>query len=121
MREPVAGPSSPGSVVLDLGAGALVLHTPPELDGREIEISLSGNTPAGRTHALVRPRVTSGQAQYAAIYPQLPAGTYTMERHHHSSRHRHHPRRPGHHRPLARTAATARRQRRHSQARVSRL
>ena len=41
MTESVAGPSGPGTVVLELGAdvGALVLLTPAELDGREIEIS----------------------------------------------------------------------------------
>jgi hypothetical protein len=41
MTEEIRGPSGPGTVVLELGAdvGALVLHTPAELDGREIEIS----------------------------------------------------------------------------------
>ena len=36
-----AGPSGPGSVVLDIGpgTGALVLYTPPACDGAEIEIS----------------------------------------------------------------------------------
>ena len=29
--------------------GALVLHTPPELDGREIEVSPLGGTPADRS------------------------------------------------------------------------
>jgi hypothetical protein len=80
MREPVPGPSSSGSVVLDLGPGigALVLHTPPELDGREIEISPQDPTPAHRTHSQVRPRTTGSQTQYAAVYPQLPAGNYTV-------------------------------------------
>jgi hypothetical protein len=80
MDEPVPGPSSSGSVVLDLGPGigALVLHTPPELDGREIEISPQGDPAARRTHSQVRPRKTGGQTQYAAVYPQLPAGNYTV-------------------------------------------
>jgi hypothetical protein len=80
MDEPVPGPSSSGSLVLDLGPGigALVLHTPPELDGREIEISPHGSTPAHRTHSQVRPRKTASQTQYAAVYPQLPAGNYTV-------------------------------------------
>ena len=41
MTEIAAGPSGPGTVVLELGAGvgALVLYTSAELDGREIEIS----------------------------------------------------------------------------------
>jgi len=80
MDEPVPGPSSSGSVVLDLGPGigALVLHTPPELDGREIEISPQDPTPAHRTHSQVRPRKTGNQTQYAAVYPKLAAGNYTV-------------------------------------------
>jgi hypothetical protein len=82
MHEPVPGPSRSGSVVLDLGpgVGALVLHAPPELDGREIEISRLGSTPAHRTHSRVRPRKT-GRTQFAAVYPQLAAGTYTLWNH----------------------------------------
>ena len=36
-----AGPSGPGTVVMELGAGvgALILYTPAGLDGEEIEIS----------------------------------------------------------------------------------
>lgn len=80
MPEPVPGPSGPGSVVLELGPGigALVLHTPPEMNGREIEISSHGSHLARRIHSLVRPRATSGQTRYAAVYPQLPAGDYTI-------------------------------------------
>jgi hypothetical protein len=70
--------SGSGTVVLELGvgAGALVLNTPPELDGREIEISREGAD--GRTHSVVRPRHVAGCTQYAAIYPGLPPGTYTV-------------------------------------------
>ena len=84
MHEPADAPSGPASVVLDLGPGigALVLHTPPELDGREIEVSRHGPAPAGRTHAQVRPRNTGSQTQHAAVYPQLPAGTYTIWKEH---------------------------------------
>jgi hypothetical protein len=80
MHEPVPGPSGSGSVVLDLGpgVGALVLHTPPELDGREIEVSPAGSTPARRAHSRVRPRTTGSHTQYAAVYPQLAAGDYTI-------------------------------------------
>ncbi len=81
MREPVPGPSSSGSVVLDLGPGigALVLHTGPELDGREIEVSPRGcRTLAYRTHSQVRRRETGSETQYAAVYPQLAAGDYTI-------------------------------------------
>ncbi len=81
MTEPVPGPSAAGSVVLDLGAGigALILHAPAALDGREIEISPHG-TEARRTHARVRPRQIGDSAEYAAVYPGLPAGDYTIWR-----------------------------------------
>jgi hypothetical protein len=80
MPEQIPGPSSSGSVVLDLGAdtGALVLHTPPGLDGREIEISQPGHAPGQRTHSQVRQRRTAGQVQYAAVYPGLTAGQYIV-------------------------------------------
>jgi hypothetical protein len=79
--EPVAGPSGSGTVVLELGpgAGALVLLTPAEMNGTEIDISLSGD-PGHRTHSLVRPRHVAGGTQYAAVYPGLPPGEYTVWR-----------------------------------------
>jgi hypothetical protein len=77
--EPVAGPSGSGTVVLELGpgAGALVLYTPADRDGAEIEISL---TAAGvpRTHSMVRPRHVAGTTLHAAVYPDLPPGEYTI-------------------------------------------
>jgi hypothetical protein len=80
MTETILPPSGPGTVVLDVGAGtgALVLHTPAELDGREIEISLAGA--ATRTHSQVRARHTGAGVRYAAVYPGLPAGDYTIWR-----------------------------------------
>jgi hypothetical protein len=82
MAEPILGPSSAGSVVLDLGAGvgALVLHTPASLDRREIEISPHGNPAAHRTHSQVRERRVGGSVQYAAVYPGVAAGHYTIWR-----------------------------------------
>jgi hypothetical protein len=82
MAEAVLGPSTSGSVVLDLGpgTGALVLHTPPELDGAEIEISRLGGGPVPRTHSQVRQRQLPGRVQYAAVYPGLPAGDYAIWR-----------------------------------------
>jgi hypothetical protein len=79
MSESVAGPSGPGTVVLELGAdvGALVLYTPAELDGREIEISRDAPD-ARRTHSQVRPRHMAALTRYAAVYPDLAAGTYTI-------------------------------------------
>jgi hypothetical protein len=76
------GPTGAGTVVLELGGdiGVLVLHAPAELHGREIEISRS--TPAGphTTHALVRERHTSSGVSFAAVYPGVPAGEYTVWR-----------------------------------------
>jgi hypothetical protein len=82
MSEPAAGPSGPGTVVLNLGAGigALVLFTPADLDGAEIEISRGDDPRARRTHAQVRPRRLPGQTRYAAVYQDLAAGQYTIWR-----------------------------------------
>ena len=88
MHETPLGPSTSGSVVLELGPGigALVLHTPPELDGAEIEISLAsppaepGPDAHKRTHSQVRQRLTPGGTKFAAVYPGLTAGDYTIWR-----------------------------------------
>jgi hypothetical protein len=83
MPEHVPGPSRAGSVVLDLGAGigALVLAAPAELNGREIEISPAGGGPGSpRTHSLVRRRRTGAGTGYAAVYPGLVEGPYTIWR-----------------------------------------
>jgi hypothetical protein len=74
------GPTGPGSVILELGGniGALLLEAPPGLAGREIEISPSAGGP--RTHSLVRERVTAAGVSYAAVYPAVPAGEYTVWR-----------------------------------------
>ena len=76
-----AGPTGSGTVVLELGpgAGALVLNTPPELNGAEIDISLAGSDNR-HTHSVVRPRHVAGGTQYAAIYPSLFPGRYTIWR-----------------------------------------
>jgi hypothetical protein len=83
MTEPVLGPSGTGTVVLNLGAGigALVLYTPASMDGQEIEISLGDEQT--RTHSQVRRRDTAVATKYAAVYPDLPAGDYTIWRDHH--------------------------------------
>ena len=83
MTDHAYGPTGPGTVMLDLGAGtgALILYTPPGLAGREIEIS--PDTPgAKRTHASVRARPWSGGTKYAAVYAGLAAGDYTIWRDH---------------------------------------
>jgi hypothetical protein len=91
MAEPVLGPSSAGSVVLELGdtTGVLVLEATAELNGREIEISPVGGADnhddhahahAHRTHSMVRERGTAAGTSYAAVYPGLAVGTYTVWR-----------------------------------------
>ena len=112
MAEPVLGPSSAGSVVLELGdtVGVLVLEATVELNGREIEISPvdglhdhahdhvhdhdhdhdhahghdndHGDARAHRTHSMVRERGTAAGKSYAAVYPGLAVGTYTVWRDH---------------------------------------
>ena len=74
------GTSEPGSVILELGdgIGALILDTPPELDGDEIEISPAAGGP--RTHSMVRKRHTGTRTVYAAVYPVLAAGDYVVWR-----------------------------------------
>src|SRR5512139_2076419 len=76
------GPSTAGSVVLDIGrsVGALVVITGPEWHGREIEISPRGQDPAVRTHVAVRERQMSDGVRYAAVFPALPAGPYVLWR-----------------------------------------
>jgi hypothetical protein len=82
MTEPPAGPSDPGTVVMEVGGdiGALVLYTPADLNGREIEISRDDDPRARRTHSRVRPRHTPRVTRYAAVFPDLAAGSYTVWR-----------------------------------------
>jgi len=86
MAETAAGPTGPGTVVLELGAdvGALILYTPADLDGAEIEISRDDDPGAGRTHSQVRQRPMASATAYAAVYPSLAAGQYTIWRDQHS-------------------------------------
>jgi hypothetical protein len=83
MTEPAAGPSGPGTVVMEVGAGvgALILYTSADLDGAEIEISAGpGDSGSRRTHSRVRPRHVPAGTRYAAVYPGLAAGCYTIWR-----------------------------------------
>jgi len=82
MTELAAGPSGPGTVIMELGAdiGALILFTPADMDGEEIEISCDDEPGSRRTHAQVRARHLPGETRYAAVYPGLPAGRYTVWR-----------------------------------------
>jgi hypothetical protein len=78
-EEPRYGPTDPGTVLLELGGdvGALVLIVPAGLDGAEIEIGQAGQP---RSHARVRARPAAGGTTYAAVYPGLTAGRYTIWR-----------------------------------------
>ena len=80
VHQHASGATGAGSVLLELGGdvGVLVLHAPAALLGREIEISQPG-VPR-RTHALVRERRTATGVSYAAVYPAVPAGRYTVWR-----------------------------------------
>jgi hypothetical protein len=104
MTEGTAGPTGPGTVLLDLGAdiGALILYTPAEMDGVEIEISRddepgahdshdshgaggadgahAGGAHTHRTHSQVRQRPMPSATKYAAVYPGLTEGQYTIWR-----------------------------------------
>jgi hypothetical protein len=96
MAEPVLGPSRAGSVVLELGdtVGVLVIEATVELNGREIEISPvdgihdhdhahgDAHAHAHRTHSMVRERGTAAGKGYAAVYPGLAVGIYTVWRDH---------------------------------------
>ena len=82
MTEPKLGPSHAGSVVLDIGGdtGALILQTPAEMLGREIDVTPLSAPEAHGTHSLVRERQVSGTTTYAAVYPALPVGDYIIWR-----------------------------------------
>ena len=96
-EESQLGPSWDGTVMLDIGGdiGALILHTGPELLLAEIELSRVDGADAnphphthgdghahthasGRTHVAVRERRGQAGVRYAAIYPELREGEYTI-------------------------------------------
>jgi hypothetical protein len=71
--------SGEATVVLDIGGdiGALVLHTPHELAGMEIDIFRVGeDRPA--MHTAVRERHLPDGHVHAAVYPTVPAGDYVV-------------------------------------------
>jgi hypothetical protein len=74
-EHPPTGPRR--SAVLDIGGdvGALILYTPPDLAGAEIDVSPL-DQPELRTHTQVLERRVNGATIYAALYAALPAGTY---------------------------------------------
>ena len=76
--EPPAGSTvKPSLSPLVIPVATTGVVTPAELDGREIEISRDDQV-ARRTHSQVRPRHMATGTKYAAVYPDLPAGVYTI-------------------------------------------
>jgi hypothetical protein len=71
--------SHDGSAVLDIGAGvgALLAHAAQDLAGDELEVSAADGATA-RIHTLVRERWVGGRRSFAALFPALPAGKYTL-------------------------------------------
>ena len=72
-------PSGEATVVLDIGGhiGALVLHTPHELAGLEIDIFRPGEV-AAAMHTAVRVRELPDGHVHAAVYPSVPEGDYVI-------------------------------------------
>jgi hypothetical protein len=72
---------SKDNLILDIGAdvGALAIYTAADRDGTEIEISPAGDHQA-RSHNVVHPRTTRSAVRYAAVFPALVAGDYTVWR-----------------------------------------
>lgn len=80
MSEKVLPPSWDGSVVLDIGGdvGALILRTSEAFQGREIDLVPDDET-TPHVHSAVRERRSLEGSSFAAVYPQLKEGRYTIE------------------------------------------
>jgi hypothetical protein len=79
MTEQYANRSHPEHVVLEIGedVGAIVVYTPAELHGTEIEISASGND-RDRAHKDVLNRPINSRPTYAAVFDKIQEGSYTL-------------------------------------------
>ncbi|MGA3146531.1 MAG: phospholipase [Acidimicrobiales bacterium] len=77
--EGLPAPSGEGTVVLDLGGtrGALVIFTPEQLSGEEIEIRPASG-PWDGTHTAVRQRDLRDAVAFAGVFGSLPAGGYQV-------------------------------------------
>ncbi len=88
MHDAVAREHAPGSndnLLLDIGGdtGALVVYAAADRDQAEVEISPSAGESGEngeRTHNVVRRRQVPGGSVYAAVFPALAAGDYTVWR-----------------------------------------
>ncbi len=81
MHDHSTAPSTEGSVVLDIGehTGAVIIHTGPRDDGKEIEVSPVSDA-GRRTHAAVRPRHLPDRTIHCLLIAPLEAGEYTVWR-----------------------------------------
>ena len=72
-KEPSTG------VCIDVGGtrGALLLRSPPEREGLEVEIH-PVHEPDTHTHVWVLPRAAGAAITYSALFPSLPAGHYQL-------------------------------------------
>jgi hypothetical protein len=79
MTEQYADRSHPQPVVLEIGdnVGAIVVYTPAELHGTEIEISAS-RSDRERTHKDVLHRPINSRPTYAAVFDKIQEGSYTL-------------------------------------------
>jgi hypothetical protein len=70
----------PDTLVLDIGGdiGALSITTEADRDELEIEISPVGADPRIRTHNVVHPRQVGPKTIYAAVFPSVAEGDYTV-------------------------------------------
>jgi hypothetical protein len=77
--EVLPGPSPVAAVVLDIGDGfgAVVIDTPPAMEGREIEIRKVGTEWRG-VHTAVRGRLIPTGTQFAAVFGSLAEGRYDL-------------------------------------------
>jgi hypothetical protein len=75
---PRTGP--PDALVLDIGGdvGALVLYADEELIGAEIDVTRVGEVQHHGVHTAIRRRRVADRDIVCGVYPQLPAGNYTV-------------------------------------------
>jgi hypothetical protein len=73
------GPSYDATVMIDIGGdvGALIITTDASMHLAEIEVSPVDGS-AARTHVAVRERRGPDGVRYAAIYPHLQEGEYSV-------------------------------------------
>ncbi len=71
---------APESLVLDIGGqvGALILYADEECLGCEIDVTPVGRPRSHHVHTMIRRRCAVDKAFVAGVYPELPAGSYTV-------------------------------------------